>query len=263
LFSALKKPVAAVAVMEKGSSVFRFSAKSHGGHTSMPPKNTPWERLARLVVDVHSHRYFKPKVTPEVVAMLEGLSDALDGPAKFVLKHAKWFKPLIQIAAPKINPTVNAMLSTVITFTMCEGSTLPNVIPNEAFIIANLRHSTHSTVADAQKIFARLSKKYDVEVETVFGYDATVPVTVDNAGFKYVAETIKEVLPDTVVVPFIQTGGTDSRHPPEIADAALRFTPFRISSEQMGRMHGDDENIDISTLPEGVRFFKRLIRNYK
>ncbi|MDR3313709.1 MAG: M20/M25/M40 family metallo-hydrolase [Oscillospiraceae bacterium] len=263
LFAAIKKPIAAVAVMEKGSSVFRFSAKSHGGHTSMPPKNTPWERLARLMVDVHSHPYFKPKATPEVIAMLEGLSGAMEGAAAFLLRHAKWFKPVIQIAAPKINPTVNAMLSTVVTFTMCEGSTLPNVIPNEAFIIANLRHSTHSGVAHAQKIFARLAKKYDVEQELVFGYDATPPVKTENPGYQYVAKTIKEVMPDVTVVPFIQTGGTDSRHTPAIADAALRFTPFRITMDQMGRMHGDDENIDIATLPEGVAFFKQLIRNYR
>ncbi|MDR2753996.1 MAG: M20/M25/M40 family metallo-hydrolase, partial [Oscillospiraceae bacterium] len=231
-----QKEVAAIAVMEKGFSVFRFSAKSHGGHTSMPPKGTPWERIARLITDVHSHPYFKAKVTPEVLQMLEGFSDAMTGPVRFLLRHAKWFEPVVRFAAPKINPTVNALLATVVTFTMADGATLPNVIPNEAFIIANLRHSSHSGVAYAKKLFERLGKKYDVEVELVIGYDATPPVAVSNPYYQYVAKTVAETMPDVAVVPFIEMGATDCRHLVELSDCALRFTPFRLTQEQMGRM---------------------------
>jgi carboxypeptidase PM20D1 len=263
LFSALKKPIAAVAVMEKGSSVFRVSAKTHGGHTSIPPKNTPWERLAKFITAVHKSRYFRAKATPEVLAMLEGLSGSAAGAAKFLLKHAKFFKPLIAKFAPKISPSVNAMLSSVVTFTIAEGSALPNVIPNEAFIIANIRHSTHAGLDKAVALFEKLAKKYDVTSELVVGWDATTPVPVTNAAYQYVAGAIAKTLPDVAVVPFIQTGGTDSRHMPALSDCALRFTPFRISMDQMARMHGDDENIDVATLPEGVAVLKEIIRGWQ
>ncbi|MDR2648070.1 MAG: M20/M25/M40 family metallo-hydrolase [Oscillospiraceae bacterium] len=257
------KPVAAVAVLEKGSSVWRFSAKTRGGHTSMPPKGTPWERLAAIISDIHKNKYFKAKVTPETLAMVKGFGDALNGPSGFLLKHASIFKPLIAKIAPKISPTVNALFASVVTFTMAQGSLLPNVIPNEAFIIANLRHATHANLARARRIFEKLAKKHDVECELVVGWDASPPVPVTNPEYQYIAKTIESTIPDAAVVPFIEMGATDSRHMPQLTDCALRFTPFRLTQEQMRRMHGDDENIDIDTLPEGVAFFKKLIRNWK
>ena len=41
--------------------------------------------------------------------------------------------------------------------------------------------------------------------------------------------------------------------------AALRFAPFLISQEQMGSIHGIDENIDLSTLAPAVDFYRYIL----
>jgi carboxypeptidase PM20D1 len=45
----LKRPMAVVGVLEKGYVNVKLTAKSFGGHSSTPPKNTPLARLAAMI----------------------------------------------------------------------------------------------------------------------------------------------------------------------------------------------------------------------
>ena len=57
-------------------------------------------------------------------------------------------------------------------------------------------------------------------------------------------------------------GGTDCRHFHALTDTALRFAPVRMTNEQNASCHAVDENVTIASLAEGVRFFKRLLKEY-
>ena len=56
------------------------------------------------------------------------------------------------------------------------------------------------------------------------------------------------------------TGGTDAYHYWPVTDNAIRFAPLAINSQQLKSIHGLDENIDASSLPGGVDFYKAIIR---
>jgi carboxypeptidase PM20D1 len=56
-------------------------------------------------------------------------------------------------------------------------------------------------------------------------------------------------------------GGTDCRFYSDISDAALRFSPIRMTNEELKKMHGNDESIRLDALVEAVSFYQDLIQN--
>ena len=73
-------------------------------------------------------------------------------------------------------------------------------------------------------------------------------------------EVIHKVFPDVEVIPYVVTGGTDSRFYDGKIDASIRFEPVYVSNEQLSKMHGVDENLDINTLPLAVDYYKEMIK---
>jgi carboxypeptidase PM20D1 len=61
-------------------------------------------------------------------------------------------------------------------------------------------------------------------------------------------------------VPYVMTAASDARYMSRVSDVCLRFTPFRVSDEQLESIHGIDENIDVSALVPAVDFYKYVIR---
>ena len=55
-------------------------------------------------------------------------------------------------------------------------------------------------------------------------------------------------------------GASDSRFMSRVSDNCLRFIPFRITEEQLGSIHGIDENVDITSLPPAVDFYKYIMK---
>jgi len=68
------------------------------------------------------------------------------------------------------------------------------------------------------------------------------------------------VFPGLGIMPYVVTGGTDSRFFDPVCDACVRFTPTAVDKDQLGRMHGIDENISTNVLPGAVDYYKTLIR---
>ena len=75
-----------------------------------------------------------------------------------------------------------------------------------------------------------------------------------------VERAIQAAWPGTEVLPFLLSGGTDTKHFVSLCPNCLRFTAYRISADQQVRCHAIDENIDLDTIPNGVDFFKNLIQ---
>ena len=64
------------------------------------------------------------------------------------------------------------------------------------------------------------------------------------------------------IAPYLIMGGTDCRHFHILTENALRFAPVRMTNAQSASCHAVDENVTVSALAEGVRFFKMFLRNY-
>lgn len=260
----MTKDVAAVGILEKGYADVKFIARGKGGHSSQPPKNTPIARLAAFVNYCEKHTVFKPKMSKAAKAMIYGMGDALTPPLKLFCKtiglNGWWVSKL----APKINASYgNSMFATSMVFTMSQGSAAPNVIPQEAWVNANLRIAPTDTCEKCFKILEKIAKKFDLEMQVDLQRNASPMIDLNGEGYQSFKKALNKVYPDVAVVPYLMFGGTDCRVLQQIATHAIRCTPCTLSFDQLGGMHASNENVDIKSVEKCVGFFKTFIRDFK
>ena len=256
----VKGNFAAVGIFEKGYGDLRLIAKSPGGHSSTPPKNTPIARLAKFETEIEEHNPFKVEFSPAVEQMFESLAPyCTNFWLKMVMYNLWLFKPIVKKILPSLSREAAAMLQTTICFTMQKGSDGFNVIPQEAFVTANLRYIPHQKSKESNDLIKKIASKYDISVNEIKVNDPSKSLDLNGEPFKLTCEAIKKVFPGIGIMPYVVTGGTDSRFYDPVSDACIRFGPINLSKEQMSSMHAIDENISVGTLPQAVDYYKEII----
>ena len=252
---------AAVGIFEKGYGDIKITAKGNGGHSSAPGKNTPIVRLAKFEAEIEKKSPFKVEFTPAVEGMFETLSHYCSNFGLRMIFHNLWlFKPILKKVMPAISSQAAAMLQTTMCFTMQSGSNGYNVIPQEAYVTANLRFIPFQSKDESLALVREIAKKYDLEVEEVNCTNPSSSLDLNGPQFNMAKQVINKVFSGVEVMPYVVTGGTDSRFYDGKIDASIRFEPVNVSNEQLGRMHGVDENLNINTLPLAVDYYKEMIK---
>jgi len=257
----IKGNFAAIGIFEKGYGDLKFTARSKGGHSSTPPKNTPIARLAAFESEIENKSPFKVAFSPAVDQMFENLAPYSSNFGLKMVMHNLWlFRPVLKKLMPAISTEAAAMLKTTVAFTMQKGSDGYNVIPSEAWVTANLRYIPHQGMDESNKIMADIAKKYDIETELVVANGPSTPIDLNGAQYNMVTKCIKSQFPGIGIMPYVVTGGTDSRFFDKVCDACIRFAPINNGPEQLASMHAINENIEQGTLPDAVDYFKKLIK---
>ena len=259
----MNKPYAVLGVTEKGYMDVKITARGKGGHSSTPPRKTPAARLFAFANEIERMRPFKKKLIPEVQEMFRQMAPAFSFPLRFLLGNLWLTKPLVKAAMPLVSPFGEALMATTCCFTMMRGSDAANVIPKEPYLIANLRTSVHQSCEESLAVLKKYGKKYGLEFEVLLSRDASTVSDIHSAAYGFIEKTIRAHFPDAGVAPYLIMGGTDCRHFHALSDTALRFAPVRMSNEQNASCHAVDENVTVTSLAEGVRFYKRLLENYE
>ena len=250
---------AMIGVGEKAFADLKFIARSNGGHASTPGKDTPLVRLGKFMAACDKSKIFDVKMSDTIAEMLRRLGPSMKVPMNFVVGHPGAFKKLLTSVMPGISPSAGALLKTTLAFTMAQGSAASNVLPQEAYVIGNMRASHHQGTKNSIEAVKKLAAEFDVEVEVIsLGVDSHVSSYKSDA-FKLVEQAVGALFKDVKSSPYIMTGASDSRYMSRVCDNCLRFTPFIIDKEQMASIHGLNENVDISCLEPAVDFYKYLM----
>ncbi|MBO4415847.1 MAG: M20/M25/M40 family metallo-hydrolase [Lachnospiraceae bacterium] len=250
---------AMVGVLEKGQGNLKIIARSNGGHSSYPPKNSPIVRLSKFVAELSKHNPMKSSMNTQAKEMFANMMPYGPFWMRLLFGNLWLFKPLLERLMPAISPQAAALLRTTIAPTMQSGSDGCNVLPQEASLTLNLRYIPHQNMEESNAVIAKLAAKYDLEVEIIDAYPAFDPVNSHSEAFKLVETVIGEVFPKLPVIPYVMTGGTDARHYQQICDACIRFSPVVYGPAQMKGMHGLNEYLDTYSLPGAVDYYKTLI----
>ena len=251
---------AMVGVGEKGCADLKFIARSSGGHASTPPKNSPLVRLGKFMAEVERKELFDVKVSPTVREMFLRMAPTVNGPLKSIMAHPDVFNVLITNVLPRLSETAGAMLKTTLAFTMAQGSEGTNVLPQEAWVVGNMRFSHHQGGKASIAAVTELAKKYNIEVEVLDpGFESPIS-DFNSAGFQLVERAVSANFPGVCTSPYVMTGASDARYFSRVSDCCLRFVPFRISDEQLGSIHGLNECVDLETLVPAVDFYKYILQ---
>ena len=254
-----KGKFAMVGLGEKGTADLKFVARSGGGHASTPGKNTPLVRLGKFMAAVEKSNIFEADIPPAIAKMFEKISTTMSQPLKFVLGHPNLFKPILVKVIPSISGAAGAMLKTTLAFTMAQGSEGSNVLPQEAWVIGNMRYSHHQGGEASIEAVKKLAAQFDIET-IVLDSGISSPISAhDSDAFRLVEAAVSKAFPDVITSPYLMTGASDSRFMSRVSDNCMRFVPFLISDQQLDSVHGIDENVDISTLAPAVDFYKYFI----
>jgi len=257
----VKGSFAAIGIFEKGYGDMKFIARSNGGHSSTPSKNTPIDRLAAFETEILKHPPFKAKYSPAFRTMFKNLAPYCGSfPLKVVMHNLWLFGPVLKPLLGAISPEAAAMLKTTICFTMQKGSEGYNVIPQEAWVTANMRYIPHQGKDESNRIVSRIAAKHNIEAEWVTGNDCSKQLDLNGRPFEMTVEALHRIFPTVGVMPYIVTGGTDSRFYDEICDSCVKFSPVMVTGEQLPGMHGLNENIYTGVLPGAVDYYKEIIK---
>ena len=257
--SGAKGSFAMVGVGEKGCVDLKFIARSAGGHASTPGKDTPLVRLGKFMAAAEKGSLFQAQLSPTICAMFSCLSTSMSGPLKLLLGNAALFRPLLVKVMPAVSDSANAMLKTTVAFTMASGSQSSNVLPQEAWVIGNMRYSHHQGGENSIRAITRLAEQFDLETEILSsGFDSPLS-PYQSEPFRLVERAVQTIFPHVQTSPYVMTGASDSRYLSRVCDHCLRFTPFQIDHQQLDSIHGLNENIDLSALAPAVDFYRYIM----
>lgn len=254
-----KGTFAMIGLGEKGCADLKFIARSSGGHASTPGKETPLVRLGKFMAEVEKRDLFEADMHPVIQEMLCRISATMSQPLKFILGHPGFFKKWLVKLMPEVSSTAGAMLKTTLAFTMAKGSDGSNVLPQEAWVVGNMRYSHHQGGAASIEAVRKVAAEYDIET-VVLDPGVSSPMSdYRSPGFHLVERAVKAVFPGVIPSPYLMTGASDSRFMSSVCDTCIRFAPLYITESQMEGIHGIDENVNLSALAPAVDFYRFIL----
>lgn len=254
------RPVALVGIAEKGAANVAVTARYDGpGHSSVPPPRTPVGRLGSALHHLEAHQC-PARITEPLDRMLEYLGPELPFAARVVVANRPLTDPLLRWGLTR-KPATAALVRTTTAATMFQGSAKENLVPPSARAVINFRILTGESVESTLAHVRRTIADEEVEIDHYRSRDPSPMSPTDTAGFMLVQKTVSEVIPEAVVVPWLMSGGTDSRHYRIVAESVYGFSPGVMTMDDVGGAHGMNERISVENLMRSVRFYTRLLEN--
>ena len=254
-------PLYTCQVAEKGSAELDLVATGRPGHSSVPHDDNAVIHLARAL-DALGRNKLPHCVTRSVRAFFERAAQAQRRPEvaellREVLDPGRCEGALKKLPASEATRLMfDAMVRNTSAPTMLEAGLKRNVIPSEATARLSGRPLPGSDEKGfVQEVRDRAGEGVDYRIGKAFRsgleFDHETPL------FDAIEASMARFDPDGVVVPYMQTGGTDARFLPDRDIQIYGFLPMRHEpgEEYFDLCHGHNERISVAN----VRFAVQVI----
>lgn len=260
IISGVSSPVALIGIAEKGYVSLELSVETPGGHSSTPPPHTAIGILSSAIHKLEQAP-FPSRLAEPTLRFLEFIGPETGWQKKTVSANLWIFSPLVKWQLEN-SPVSNAMIRTTQAATIFESGVKENVLPTRARTVINVRILTGETIAGVIDHVRRVINDSLVKISPLtIRVEASPASDTESNSFKLLHRTIKEIMPEAVVAPFLLIAATDSRHYQRLTKNLFRFLPILIRSEDIPRYHGINERVSVQDYERCVRFFAQLIRN--
>ncbi|NXG43135.1 P20D1 hydrolase, partial [Psilopogon haemacephalus] len=263
IIAGVQKPVALIAITEKGSMTLNFTVDREPGHSSVPPKETSVGILAAAMSRLEQNPLRNLFGQGPELLTLEHLASEFRFPLNLIMSNLWLFSPIVsRILARK--PSTNALIRTTTAVTMFNAGIKINVIPSSAKATANFRIHSAETAAEVLEVVKNTIADDRVKIDVVEAFDPLPisPWDEQTFGVHIFQRTILDTFPDVdSVVPGTCIGNTDSRHFTNLTAAIYRFNPILLKPDDLPRIHGLNERISVENFEKQVEFLFQLIKN--
>lgn len=256
----IKPPVALIGIAEKGFCSIRLYTETEGGHSSMPPQQTAVGIISAALAALEQHE-FDARLTSPVETFLRWLAPEMPLAKRFVLANLWLTRPFVIRSYSKSRST-RASVQTSTAVTMVQGGVKDNVLPRSASGVVNFRILPGETIEDVLDHVRRVVDEPRIEVE-LLGFSSMPSPESDLEGPMFVAlqDVIHQAFPDALVAPYLVVGATDSRHFADLSRRIYRFSPIRVSEDELATIHGTNERIGRQNYSELIRFYTLVLRS--
>lgn len=265
------KHIFTVQTAEKGVMWMKVRAGGSPGHGSIPGvADNAVLRMAEVIRRLGNHRS-KIMVVSTVKKFIQGISkekDAATGVLEKLLANPVIADEVLDQMAKKekgMAEFLRAMLRATMTPTVVHGGTKENIIPSECEGAVDCRILPGQTRETLLREVKDVLKGIDKLTFDFIQADEPTESPLNTPLFVHIEETLKEFVPDCAVVPFMMTGGTDSRFLRRLGSVCYGFQPFKTDMplDDLVRMaHGIDERVSMENLVFGVSVLYRLVTEF-
>ncbi|GAA5836168.1 hypothetical protein JCM3766R1_001983 [Sporobolomyces carnicolor] len=285
---------------EKGYVDIKFTLKTPGGHSSVPPDHTSIGIVSQLVTELEASP-FEPTLPLDspVFSLLSCAAEHGKLPStlkKNVERGAQSGKKgdnaRLHAAkeAAKLGRGPRYLVSTSQAVDIVRGGVKVNALPESVELIANYRVAIGSQIQDVKdrvsKHAAHLARRFNLSTD-IFGTRHAVTASAEETGGHLEVVSINELPPapisptvgseawdvlagtilhtldhadDMIVSPGLSTGNTDTRYYWNLTSNIYRFTP--INRAKSVNLHTVDERLLFDDHIDAVWFFHELARAY-
>jgi acetylornithine deacetylase/succinyl-diaminopimelate desuccinylase-like protein len=242
-----------VAVSEKRVNWLHITVRGKGGHGSVPKPDNP-----NLILINALHRLLENqppiRITKIFADAMESIAPLEPAPASFQLAHLDEPGVAEAAIAGVLKPyEVQALMRDTISLTMLNAGIKVNVVPTiaEAGLDCRLLPGT-----DADAFMKTLREKLgpgDFKIDYIQKPDEAPPSPDAGEAWDAMKRVVAADFKDSRVIPWMTTGGTDSRFIRAKGVPAYGFIPVILETGEVARIHGDDERLSIENLNRGIK----------
>ncbi len=258
-FPGVKESVAVVGIAEKGSIFMDMKATGKGGHASAPPAQQSLATLAKAITKLQK----KPMpftLTKPALELFDVMGRHSGFAMKLIFANLWCFAPVLNLICKLSGGEMNALVRTTCAFTMAQGAEAYNVLPQEAVAGVNLRVICGETVEQVKARMERTIGDKNVSLRLVQGVNPSGISKTYDAAWDRLDTAIRQTYPQALVAPYLMVAASDSRHYCQISDHVYRFMGLPLTKEQRGLIHNANERIPLALIPDGIRFFTRVLQ---
>ena len=259
VFPAVKAPCGLIGIAEKGMINAEFRTRSNGGHASAPKPHTPVGVLASACVKLEN-KPFKAHIQGPAAQMFDTLGRHSTLLYRIIFANMWCFGWVIDLLGKKSGGDMNALVRTTVAFTQMEGSSARNVIPPEAWMVANMRLNPADSVKSA---LYYLKKTVNDKSVTITALESAEPSPVSETNcpaWDKVSAAVAETWPGCIVSPYLMVQCSDSRHYRDLSNHVYRFSAMDLTGEERATIHGHNERVRLDCACRAVEFFIRLMK---
>jgi acetylornithine deacetylase/succinyl-diaminopimelate desuccinylase-like protein len=236
---------------EKGIAWMRLTARGRAGHGSMIQTDNAVTELAEAVGRLGRHEW-PTRLIPSVLAFLEGASEALgvefqpNDPGQLLAKIGS------------ISRIVGATMRNTVNPTVLQAGYKVNVVPQTATAEVDGRFLP----GHEEEFFAELDRVLGPGVTREFiNHDIALETTPDGALYDAMTSALTAEDPDSQVIPYCLSAGTDAKSFSRLGIRCFGFVPLRLPPDLdfSGMFHGIDERVPVDGLRFGVRVLDRFL----
>ncbi|EMS82821.1 M20/M25/M40 family metallo-hydrolase [Leptospira noguchii] len=258
-------------VIVKGSKIFNIQHAEKGiiwldlesedisGHGSTPPIQYAALNLIDFLTELKKMNEVVI-IKDETASFFYQMGEVSPFPNSFVLKRSR--NPLLGIILNGVirsNKHLRAMTSNTVSITGIDTHYSGiNVITSKSEGEVDIRILPGFSENEIFEKIKKLAEKYRVKVSARHLEPGTIS-PVDSKYFQILSGVVQQVVPGSVVTPFLSPGTTDSSYLRMAGFKCYGLIPALMTSEEIDGIHGKNESTTIEHLKTGIEILHKTV----